>query len=113
MWLRLTSSRSLLLTGDVHSAVENQRGLMLYTPRIASGASFERSRLGQSHTLEVSHIAANLFLGVACQVTRPLKFLIEFSVAAGSRLRSGSYVQAFGLPAFLLKYTGAKLKARL
>ena len=35
-------------------------------------------------------LATNLFLGVACQVARPLQFLISFSVAACSRLRSAS-----------------------
>src|SRR5688572_9819166 len=35
------------------------------------------------------------------------------SLAAASRLVSGSYVQAFGLPAFVLEKIGAKFVARL
>src|SRR6266545_7484684 len=48
---------------------------------------------------------------VACQVTRAVKFLTVFSFDPG-RSRSGSYVQTFGLPAFLLKNTGVKFHAR-
>src|SRR5262245_52282199 len=78
----------------------------------ASGAVVAVRPVGQSHTFAGSYEKATLFLGLTCHVSRPLKFVIVFSFQAGPLARSGSYVHTFGLPAFLLKNTGANVHAR-